>query len=127
MGLSNATLGLSQGLMIFAVPQLLAAEHVPEAKIAGLTALAIFPNFFYFVLGPMLDVRFSRRWYATVMALTAAICAGVAILNLRHLVALEVALMMVAMSSNLSAAALCGWLAHIVDSRDTNVLSKWLI
>lgn len=126
MGLSNASLGFCMGLAIFAVPQLLAAEHVPEAKIAGLTALAISPNFFYFLLGPMLDVRFSRRWYATVMALTAAICAVVAILNLRHFVVLEAALMMIAMSSNLSSAALCGWLAHIVDPRDTNVLSKWL-
>jgi PAT family beta-lactamase induction signal transducer AmpG len=126
MGLSNATLGFCMGLVIFAVPQLLAAEHVPEAKIAALTALAISPNFFYFVLGPMLDVRLSRRWYATVMALMASLCAGVAILNLQHFVVLEVALMMLAMSSNLSSAALCGWLAHIVDPRDTNVLSRWL-
>lgn len=126
MGLSNATLGFCMGLVIFAVPQLLAAEHVPEAKIAGLTALAISPNFFYFLLGPVLDVRFSRRWYATVMALTTALCAVIAILNLHHLVVLEVALMMICLLSNLSAAALGGWLAHIVDPRDTNVLSRWL-
>lgn len=126
MGLPNATLGLCMGLVIFVVPQLLAVQHVPEAKIASLTALAISPNFFFFLLGPMLDVRFSRRWYATVLALTAGICAAIAILSLRHLAVLEIALMMLAMSSNLSSAALCGWLSHIVDPQNTNILSKWL-
>jgi hypothetical protein len=30
MGMCNATMGFSNGMVLFALPQLLAAEHVPE-------------------------------------------------------------------------------------------------
>jgi PAT family beta-lactamase induction signal transducer AmpG len=65
MGLSNATFGLYSGIAFFAIPQVLATRHVSEAKIAAITAMALSPNFWAVIFGPMLDVRFSRRWYAT--------------------------------------------------------------
>ena len=45
MGLSNTTLGLSTGTIFFVMPQLLAAEHVAEARIAAITAVAMSANF----------------------------------------------------------------------------------
>ena len=61
MGLSNATLGFSTGLVFFALPQLMAAKHLPEPEIAAVTAVAMSPTFWAFVLSPTLDVRFSRN------------------------------------------------------------------
>jgi PAT family beta-lactamase induction signal transducer AmpG len=57
------------------MPQLLAALHVPEATIAGITAAAMSSNFWPFIFGPVLDVWFSRRFYATAFAALASILA----------------------------------------------------
>lgn len=45
MGISGTTLGLSSGIIFFVMPQLMAAAHVPEPKIAAITALASTPSF----------------------------------------------------------------------------------
>jgi MFS transporter, PAT family, beta-lactamase induction signal transducer AmpG len=124
--LSNATLGFNNGIVTFLLPQLLAAEHVAESKIAAITALAISPNFWAFVFSPILDVRFSRRWYATVLAASSAILTTVAILNLHHLVALGIAILVASSAVALSGAALGGWLSSITEERDKSALSKWM-
>ena len=72
LGMTNALFGMYGGILVITVPQLLSARHVPEAQIAALTAVAISPGFWTFVASPVLDVRFSRRWYSAVTALLAA-------------------------------------------------------
>lgn len=62
MGLCNATLGFSNGIAFFLLPQLMAAAHVPVPRIALITAIGTTPNFWFVLFGPILDVRFSRRW-----------------------------------------------------------------
>ena len=56
MGLSNASFGLYGGIAFFAIPQLLATRHVSEATIAGITAMALSPNFRAVVFGPGLSM-----------------------------------------------------------------------
>jgi PAT family beta-lactamase induction signal transducer AmpG len=126
LGLSNSTLGFSTGFVFLVLPQLMAAGHVPESKIAGITAVAMSPNFWVVVFSPVLDVRFSRRWYATVLAALAAIFAAVAVLNLHHLLILEIAMTLGTAAAGLSAAALGGWLSNITAHKDKNTLSKWM-
>jgi PAT family beta-lactamase induction signal transducer AmpG len=50
----------------------------------------------------------------------------VAILNLHHLVALEIAILLASSAIALSGAALGGWLSNITEQRDKNALSKWM-
>ena len=59
MGLSNATFGLAGGFIVLPLPQMLAAEGVPEIKIAAISAACLSPGFWVFLLGPVLDIRFS--------------------------------------------------------------------
>jgi MFS transporter, PAT family, beta-lactamase induction signal transducer AmpG len=125
MGISNASFGLYGGIAFFAIPQLLATRHVSEARIAGITAMALSPNFWAVVFGPMLDVRFSRRWYATTFAALAAILTFVAVTNLSHLVVLEVALVAGSVAAILSTTALGGWLSTVCRKADENKLSAW--
>jgi hypothetical protein len=65
MGLTNATFGMYGGLLAITLPQLLAEQHVPEGKIAAMSAAAMSPAFWAFLLCPLLDVRlrggFMRR------------------------------------------------------------------
>ncbi|MFP5237142.1 MAG: MFS transporter [Acidobacteriota bacterium] len=125
-GFCNATLGFSNGVAFFLLPQLLASAHVPEPKIAAITAIATTPNFWFVLFGPILDVRFSRRWYATLSAALSGLAATVAILSVHHLVVLSIALVVCNASAMLSSSALGGWLAHITPGAEKNTLSKWI-
>jgi PAT family beta-lactamase induction signal transducer AmpG len=125
MGLSNASFGLYGGIAFFAIPQVLATYHVSEARIAGITAMALSPNFWAVVFGPMLDVRFSRRWYATFFAALASVLVFIAVINLRHLVVLEIALVAGSAAAILSTTALGGWLSTVCPKSDENKLSAW--
>jgi len=126
MGLSNASLGLISGIIYFAIPQLLAARHVPESRIAWMTAAALAPNFLSIPLGPILDVRFSRRWYATTFAALESILVVVAILNLDHLAILTAAMVLGAGAAILSATALGGWLSTVTEVDEKSRLSAWI-
>jgi PAT family beta-lactamase induction signal transducer AmpG len=125
MGISNATFGLYGGIAFFAMPQVLATYHVSEVRIAAITAMALSPNFWAVVFGPMLDVRFSRRWYATFFAGLAGLLVFIAVINLRHLAVLEVALVTGSAAAILSTTALGGWLSTVCPNEDENKLSAW--
>jgi PAT family beta-lactamase induction signal transducer AmpG len=126
MGLSNASLGLIAGVIYFSIPQLLAARHVPESRIAFMTAAALAPNFLCVPLGPILDVRFSRRCYATFFAALESIFVVVAILNLDHLAVLTAAIVLGAGAAMLSSTALGGWLSNVTAEDEKNQLSAWI-
>jgi len=125
MGLSNATFGLVGGFIVLPLPQMLAAEGVSEAKIAAVSAACFSPGFWVFLLGPVLDVRFSRRWYASVFAAVAGIGLMLAVLMRGHLLVLEITLMLAYASAVMSSNALGGWLATIVRMEDEAKLSAW--
>jgi PAT family beta-lactamase induction signal transducer AmpG len=126
MGLSNSTLGLTTGIVFFVMPQLLAAKHVPEPEIATTTAVAMFANFWVVVFGPILDVRFSRRWHATSFAILGSIFVYTAVVSLDHLLILEIALTLAVATVGLSGAALGGWLSLVCPPNKKNKLSAWM-
>lgn len=126
MGLCNATLGFCNGVAFFLLPQMMAAADLPVPRIAVITAIATTPNFWFVLFGPILDVRFSRRWYATLFAGLAGLAATVAILGVNHLLLLPIALVICNASAMLSSSALGGWLSNITPGEKKNVLSKWM-
>jgi PAT family beta-lactamase induction signal transducer AmpG len=125
MGLSNATIGLYGGIVYFAIPQLLAARHVPEARIGAITAAALAPTFWSVIFAPILDVRFSRRFYATAFAALAALLIFAAILNLDNPDRLIWIVIAGTVTSLLSTTALGGWFASISTPAQKNTLSAW--
>jgi PAT family beta-lactamase induction signal transducer AmpG len=110
MGLSNATFGLVGGFIVLPLPQMLAAEGISEARIAAVSAACLSPGFWVFLLGPVLDVRFTRRWYASLFAAMAGIGLMLAVLMRGHLFVLEITLMLAYASAVMSSNALGGWL-----------------
>ncbi len=126
MGLSNAVFGMYGGIIVISVPQLLSARHVPEATIAAMTAMMISPGFWTFVASPVLDVRFSRRWYSMFTAALAAALLVLALLNLDHLAWVEALLVAGFFCANLYQSALGGWLSSIISSEEENRLSVWV-
>lgn len=126
MGLTNLSYGLYGGVVAFAVPQLLSERNVPEGAIAGLTAVAYSPGFWAFLVSPVLDVRFSRRWYASALAVVASLTLVVAFLNLDHLALLEGMLTVGFLAAYLYQSALGGWLSSITGAEDEKTLSVWI-
>jgi MFS transporter, PAT family, beta-lactamase induction signal transducer AmpG len=99
---------------------------MPEAKIAAITALASTPAFCSVFFAPILDVRFSRRRYATVLAALSGTAAAAAVLSLHHLLVLQIALVVGGAAAGLSSSALGGWLSNITPNEHKNPLSKWM-
>jgi PAT family beta-lactamase induction signal transducer AmpG len=126
MGLTNTTYGLYGGAVAFAVPQLLGDRHVPEVAIAGLTAIAFSPGFWAFLFSPVLDVRFSRRWYAFVLAVIAAVTLVIAFLNLDHLGLLTSVLTVGFFAAYLYQSAVGGWLSSITNEAEEKTISVWI-
>jgi len=85
MGLAVTPYGCVAGLISTTVPVLLRAEGVPVTKIAGMITLALSPMFWSFLLGPMLDVRYSKKVYAFGLAMLAAACIVLAIFQLHNI------------------------------------------
>jgi PAT family beta-lactamase induction signal transducer AmpG len=126
MGLTNSTFGMYGGLVSVATPQLLAAEHLHEATIAATTAVIASPGFWTFLFSPILDVRFTRRWYSVVTAVAASLLLVAALFSLKHLLVFELLLTAGFFSATLYLSALGGWLASIVRPEDEKRLSVWV-
>lgn len=119
MGLSNLPFGLYGGVMLATVPQLLAAQNVPQPEIASVTAIGLSPRFFYFFVSPILDVRFSRRLYAYVLgALTA-------LMSTDNLTLLGALVFGGQFAVALYSSAVGGWLGSLVRPEDDARLGAW--
>jgi PAT family beta-lactamase induction signal transducer AmpG len=125
MGLGNLPFGFFGGILVVTAPQILAAQHVSGGRISTILATVISAPLWTFILSPILDVHFSRRWYATVFAALAALSFTLALLFQVNVVLLESLLFLGFASICFSANALGGWLAGIVAHEDEGKLSAW--
>ena len=126
MGLSGTSFGLVGGFDIFVLAQALAAQGVPETTISTVSAIAISPGFYSFLVSPMLDVWFSRRSYAAVLTVASALLVGASVLLVHHLFWLEVTATLAYAAIQLSYSALGGWLSTVSGAETENNLSAWL-
>jgi PAT family beta-lactamase induction signal transducer AmpG len=125
MGLGNLPFGFFSGILVVTAPQILAAQHVPGGRIASIMAVVISAPLWIFWISPILDVRFSRRWYATAFAALAALTFALALLLQTHIDLLQWLLFLGFGSISLSSYALGGWLATLVRHEDEGKLSAW--
>lgn len=125
MGLANLPMGVFGALALISTPQLLAARGVPQPDIAWVTSIALIPTFAGFLLGPILDVRFSRRSYALGFGLLAAVMAFFALTRLDDLPSLTALLFFGLLATALFNGALGGWLGSVVAREDDGKLAAW--
>ncbi len=113
-------------MALLTIPQLLAARHVPEPVIAQLTTLALLPGFGIFLLGPIVDVRFSRRTYAVMGTLLASAATGVAILKYDSLGLLGVAMFLALGGAAFNNLAIGGWFGSMLPKEGDGPLGAWM-
>jgi PAT family beta-lactamase induction signal transducer AmpG len=126
MGMTNAPFGMYGGILVISVPELLNARHVAEATISAMTAVTISPGIWSIVASPMLDVRFSRRWYSTVTVVIAAVLLSLGLYCLDDVFLAEILLVTGFFAANLFQSALGGWLSSIIAPEERNALSVWV-
>ncbi|HEY2808937.1 MAG TPA: MFS transporter [Steroidobacteraceae bacterium] len=126
MGMTNASFGMYGGVLVISVPELLNARGVPEATISAMTAVTISPGMWSVIASPMLDVRFSRRWYSTVTAVVAAVLLSLGLLCLDDVVLAGILLVTGFFAANLYQSALGGWLSSIIEPEERGALSVWV-
>lgn len=126
IGLTNASFGFYGGLVAIAIPELLAARHIPAERIAALTALLLIPGAGSFLLAPILDVRISRRAWAFLTACIAAVFLVLAFLNLGNIFLLESFVLIGYSFANLNQAACGGWFASVVPGTRQPTLAAWM-
>jgi PAT family beta-lactamase induction signal transducer AmpG len=125
MGLGFLPLGSSGTLTLITTPMLLAANQVPEAQIASITGVALMPGFIGFLLGPLLDWRFSRRFYAIVFSILGGACQFLALLYVRDLPVLTVLMFVSGLFIGLCVNAVGGWFGNLTPTEQKGSLGAW--
>jgi MFS transporter, PAT family, beta-lactamase induction signal transducer AmpG len=125
MGLGFLPLGVSGAILLFTVPELLAANHVPEQHIASVTAIGLFPTFGSFILSPLLDWRFSRRFYAMAFTTVGALCGFGALVSINNLPLLTAMLFTGNLGISLAVAAVGGWFGNLIETDKKGRLGAW--
>jgi len=125
LGLANLPIGFTFALGLMVAPEVLAARHVPETKIADITTLGLLGNLAFFLVAPVLDVYFSRRTYAIAMSSTATILTFVAVLSFANLHLLGAWLFLGMLAANLNTSALGGWFGSVLPKEQDAPLGAW--
>lgn len=126
MGFCQAPLGVSGGLALVTLPQLLAARHVPEPVIAGVETWYLVPSFCAFLLSPLLDWRFTRRFYAILFAILTSAAMFAAYLSLDDIALLTIFAFLSGIAITLYVAAIGGWTGSIVGQEHKAALGAWM-
>jgi PAT family beta-lactamase induction signal transducer AmpG len=125
MGLTMAPFGVFGGVWAVSLPQLLASQHVPEATIATVSALSALPTSIGFLLCPVLDVGISRRAWASLSAVGAAVLLFAALMCRVDVSAVTLLMFLGWVCATLFQAAAYGWLGSLIPAKDRPSLAAW--
>jgi PAT family beta-lactamase induction signal transducer AmpG len=126
MGLANCPTGFVYGFISTAMGILLAARHVSAGQVGAISGVAFSPTFWAWLLAPVLDVHFTKRFYGFLFAGLAAVLLGATVLSLGNLAwftgLLTASCACVVLYSN----AVQGWAPDAVADADYDAMSGWL-
>ncbi len=126
-GMGTLTFGLVVGFSITAMPFLLSKAGVSVDRIAAISATAMSPTFFTFLLTPIVDVAFTRRTYAFVLAVATAASLGAALflLSPARLPLFTALLFFAVLCAVLQNNAVFGWMAEFVPDERRGKVGGW--
>src|SRR5580700_6416617 len=79
IGMGFLTFGLVAGFLVTALPFLLSKAGVSLDRIATVSAVAMSPTFWAFLITPVVDVGFTRRTWSFAWAIASAASLGAAL------------------------------------------------
>jgi PAT family beta-lactamase induction signal transducer AmpG len=125
LGFTNATFGMFGGFSVVTVAEMLAAQGVSGDRIASIVATILSPGIWIFLVAPILDVRFSRRSYALVFSLLAAVSVAVAVIFRGHVGLLEAVMVAGSICVGLVQGAVGGWMGSLIRKNEDGALGAW--
>ncbi len=128
IGLGFLTFGLVAGFVITTLPFLLSKAGVSVDHIATVSAIAMSPTFWAFLVTPIVDVGLTRRTYSFGFAFASAACLGAALwLFSPARLALFTALLLLAeLAIVLQCAGVYGWISEFVPDSERGKVGGWI-
>jgi PAT family beta-lactamase induction signal transducer AmpG len=128
IGMGALTFGLVAGFVVTALPFLLSSAGVSVDRIATVSAVAMSPTFWAFLLTPVVDVGFTRRTYAFAFAIASAASLGAALLLFSPArLSLFTALVLLAeLTIVLQSGAVNGWISEFVPDTERGRVGGWI-
>jgi PAT family beta-lactamase induction signal transducer AmpG len=126
-GMGTLTFGFVVGFSITAMPFLLSKAGVSVDRIAAISATAMSPTFFTFLLTPIVDVGFTRRTYALGLAVATAASLGAALflLSPARLPLFTALLFLAVLCAVLQNNAVFGWMTEFVPDERRGKVGGW--
>ena len=127
IGMGTLTFGLVVGFSMTAMPFLLSKAGVSIDQIAAVSATAMSPTFFTFLLTPIVDVGFTRRFYAFALAAATAASLGAALflLSPARLSLFTALLFFATLCVVLQGNAVGGWTTEFVPDERRGKVGGW--
>ncbi len=127
IGMGTLTFGLVVGFSMTAMPFLLSKAGVSIDQIAAVSATAMSPTFFTFLLTPIVDVGFTRRFYAFALAAATAASLGGALflLSPARLPLFTALLFFATLCVVLQNNAVGGWMTEFVPDERRGKVGGW--
>lgn len=122
------TFGLVAGFVITALPFLLSRAGVSVDRIATVSAVAMSPTFWAFLLTPIVDVGFSRRVWAFALAIVSAAClgAGLWLFSSARLPLFTTLVLVAELAVVLQNSAVNGWISEFVPDAERGRTGGWM-
>jgi PAT family beta-lactamase induction signal transducer AmpG len=127
IGMGTLTFGLVAGFIITALPFLLSKAGVSVDRIATVSATAMSPTFWAFLVTPLIDVGFTRRRYAFVLtiAASAALASALWWFSPERLSLVTALLLLAELAIVLQASAVNGWVSEFVPDAQRGKVGGW--
>lgn len=121
------TFGLIAGFVVTALPFLLARSGVSVDRIATVSAVAMSPTFWAFLVTPIVDVAFTRRTYAFALAAGSEGClaAGLWLFSPERLWLFTTLVLLAELAIVLQGSAVTGWTSEFVPDEQRGKVGGW--
>ncbi len=128
VGMGSLSFGLVAGFIVTALPFLLAKAGVSVDRIAGVSATAMSPTFWAFLVTPIIDVGFTRRLYAFALAVAAALGLAGALwwFSPARLSLFTALLLLAELAIVLQSSAVNGWTSEFVPDDARGKVGGWI-
>ncbi len=126
--MGTLTFGLVAGFVVTALPFLLSKSGVRVDRIASISAEAMSPTFWAFLITPIVDVAFTRRMYSFALAIASAASLGSALwfFSPQRLLLFTTLVLFAELAIVLQGSAVSGWSSEFVPEEERGKVGGWI-
>jgi PAT family beta-lactamase induction signal transducer AmpG len=126
--MGDLTFGLVAGFVITALPFLLSKAGISVDRLATISAIAMSPTFWAFLLTPIVDVGFTRRAYAFALAIASAtsLAASLWFFSPARLTLFTALVLIAEFAVVLQGSSVTGWISEFLPDSERGRVGGWI-